>query len=145
TDSRQGTARISARLQQDADKATLRTLCYQELANINEPSVKLSPAHCALLESFITQFSIPPLKNSIDALRKAMVSNEKLSPADVQALRIIEPMVSSLSQEHAEAMQILLVNSGNQQKKTMSWQTLSEQLVGSVDLADRMRGSFKDL
>lgn len=74
-----------------------------------------------------------------------MVSNEKLSPADVQALRIIEPMVSSLSQEHAEAMQILLVNSGNQQKKTMSWQTLSEQLVGSVDLADRMRGSFKDL
>lgn len=145
TDSRQGTARISARLQQDADKATLRALCYQELANINEPSAKLSPAHCALLESFITQFSILPLKNSIDALKKAMVANEELSPADIQALKIIEPMVSSLSPDHAEAMQILLANSGNQQKKTMSWQTLSEQLVGSVDLADRMRGSFKEL
>lgn len=145
TDSRQGTARISARLQQDADKATLRALCYQELANINEPSAKLSPAHCALLESFITQFSILPLKNSIDALKKAMVANEELSPADIQALKIIEPMVSSLSPDHAEAMQILQANSGNQQKKTMSWQTLSEQLVGSVDLADRMRGSFKEL
>jgi DEAD/DEAH box helicase domain-containing protein len=54
-------------------------------------------------------------------------------------------MVSSLSPDHAEAMQILQANSGNQQKKTMSWQTLSEQLVGSVDLADRMRGSFKEL
>ena len=145
TDSRQGTARISARLQQDADKATLRALCYQELANITEPSAKLSPAHCALLESFIAQFSILPLKNSIDALKKAMVANEELSPADIQALKIIEPMVSSLSPDHAEAMQILQANSGNQQKKTMSWQTLSEQLVGSVDLADRMRGSFKEL
>ncbi|HIA8500838.1 TPA: DEAD/DEAH box helicase, partial [Escherichia coli] len=145
TDSRQGTARISARLQQDADKATLRALCYQELANINEPSAKLSPAHCALLESFIAQFSILPLKNSIDALKKAMVANEELSPADIQALKIIEPMVSSLSPDHAEAMQILQAHSGNQQKKTMSWQTLSEQLVGSVDLADRMRGSFKEL
>lgn len=74
-----------------------------------------------------------------------MVANEELSPADIQALKIIEPMVSSLSPDHAEAMQILLANSGNQQKKTMSWQTLSEQLVGSVDLADRMRGSFKEL
>ncbi len=145
TDSRQGTARISARLQQDADKATLRALCYQELANITEPSAKLSPAHCALLEKVISQFSVLPLKNSIDALKKAMAANEELSPADIQSLKIIEPMVSSLSPEHAEAMQILQVNSGNQQKKTMSWQTLSEQLVGSVDLADRMRGSFKEL
>ncbi|MBI0606657.1 DEAD/DEAH box helicase, partial [Escherichia coli] len=145
TDSRQGTARISARLQQDADKATLRALCYQELANITEPSAKLSPAHCALLEKVISQFSVLPLKNSIDALKKAMVANEELSPADIQALKIIEPMVSSLSPDHAEAMQILQANSGNQQKKTMSWQTLSEQLVGSVDLADRMRGSFKEL
>lgn len=145
TDSRQGTARISARLQQDADKATLRALCYQELANITEPSAKLSPAHCALLEKVISQFSVLPLKNSIDALKKAMAANEELSPADIQALKIIEPMVSSLSPDHAEAMQILQANSGNQQKKTMSWQTLSEQLVGSVDLADRMRGSFKEL
>ncbi|HHZ1475847.1 TPA: DEAD/DEAH box helicase, partial [Escherichia coli] len=145
TDSRQGTARISARLQQDADKATLRALCYQELANITEPSAKLSPAHCALLEKVISQFSVLPLKNSIDALKKAMAANEELSPTDIQALKIIEPMVSSLSTEHAEAMQILQANSGNQQKKTMSWQTLSEQLVGSVDLADRMRGSFKEL
>lgn len=145
TDSRQGTARISARLQQDADKATLRALCYQELANITEPSAKLSPAHCALLEKVISQFSVLPLKNSIDALKKAMAANEELSPTDIQALKIIEPMVSSLSPDHAEAMQILQANSGNQQKKTMSWQTLSEQLVGSVDLADRMRGSFKEL
>ncbi len=145
TDSRQGTARISARLQQDADKATLRALCYQELANITEPSAKLSPAHCALLEKVISQFSVLPLKNSIDVLKKAMAANEELSPTDIQALKIIEPMVSSLSPDHAEAMQILQANSGNQQKKTMSWQTLSEQLVGSVDLADRMRGSFKEL
>lgn len=145
TDSRQGTARISARLQQDADKATLRALCYQELANITEPSAKLSPAHCALLEKVISQFSVLPLKNSIDALKKAMAANEELSPTDIQALKIIEPMVSSLSPDHAEAMQIIQANSGNQQKKTMSWQTLSEQLVGSVDLADRMRGSFKEL
>lgn len=74
-----------------------------------------------------------------------MVANEELSPADIQALKIIEPMVSSLSPDHAEAMQILQANSGNQQKKTMSWQTLSETAGWQCDLADRMRGSFKEL
>ena len=68
---------------------------------------------------------------------------KSLARRTLQALKIIEPMVSSLSPDHAEAMLILQANSGNQQKKTMSWQTLSEQLVGSVEPCRRMRGSFK--
>ena len=48
TDSRQGTARISARLQQDADKATLRALCYRswQILMSHQQSSARHTAHC---------------------------------------------------------------------------------------------------
>jgi len=146
TDSRQGTARISARLQQDADKSTLRTLCYQELANITERSAGLSDEQKELLKPYISQFSVVPIfKSAVEALSKVITSHEVLSPNEILALNTITAAISSQSEAHAQAMEALLSGSGGQKVKSVSWQTLVEQLSGSVDLADRMRGSFKEI
>ena len=146
TDSRQGTARISARLQQDADKTTLRTLCYHELVNIQEKASCLTDEQRKLLEAFTDQISVLPfLINSVVALRKAMESNDALNQEELQSLTVIKPMLVSMGEQHVKAFETLLAGTGSQQLKPVSWQMLAQQLAGSVDLADRMRRVFKDV
>ena len=146
TDSRQGTARISARLQQDADKAALRTLCYHELANIVTQQQGLSVEQHTLLEQFIAQIALVPMMFDapIAVLRKAM-AGETLSADELQTVDPVRRMIISSSDTHAQAVDVLFSGCAGQQIKPVSWQMLAEQLAGSVDLADRMRSAFKDL
>ncbi|MGU5712524.1 DEAD/DEAH box helicase [Aeromonas caviae] len=145
TDSRQGTARISARLQQDADRAALRTLCYHELANIVSQQQGIATAQRTLLDQFITQISVLPMfAPQVEILRQAM-NGETLSPEAFQIVDPVRRMISASSDAHAQAVDTLFAASGSQQIKPVSWKVLAEQLAGSVDLADRMRAVFKDL
>ena len=121
TDSRQGTARISARLQQDADKAALRTLCYHELANIVTQQQGLSVEQHTLLEQFIAQIALVPMMFDapIAVLRKAM-AGETLSADELQTVDPVRRMIISSSDTHAQAVDVLFSGCAGQQIRARS-------------------------
>ena len=87
TDSRQGTAKMSIRMQQEAERSRLRGLVFKELRRHVEEKVVIDEA---LLDSVKDYLSMP-----IDKLRVMLPSIEQSMPEDAKALKEYIDVVSS--------------------------------------------------
>lgn len=143
TDSRQGTARISTRLQQDSDRSAVRSLVYHELASEFQETVSLTAPQVELLSICVSQFSSLPMTQTLaKALKKALdavSAGEAIADSDIDILKNIKPMLAVSGVEHAQALDTLLSAGSGPQEEVLDWKRLSQQLTGSIDIADRMR------
>ncbi|WP_214652998.1 hypothetical protein, partial [Vibrio anguillarum] len=87
TDSRQGTAKMSIRMQQEAERSRLRGLVFKELRRHVEEKVVIDEA---LLDSVKDYLSMP-----IEKLRVMLPSIEKSMPEDAKALKEYIDIASS--------------------------------------------------
>ncbi|MBY5947898.1 DEAD/DEAH box helicase [Photobacterium rosenbergii] len=145
TDSRQGTARISARLQQDADRNTLRTLTYHELTDPDSASGASSEALSQVEELCRTLEQTPMMAMTAQSLRK-LVNGEEL-PADQRtAVEGMPPMLAMMQMtQFVEPLQKLLAGTGKTSASSLPWQKMAQQLANSRSDFDTMRSRLNKL
>ncbi len=148
TDSRQGTARISARLQQDADRNQVRSLVYHELAKEMGSVVTLDEGTIALLQNSALEMQQMPftavIGKSLEAAIIKVTSGASLDDSTREQLSGLKMMLT-VEPIKAEALEKLLSSDTSAPAPAASWKKLTEQLVESLDVGDRMRSQMNTL
>ena len=144
TDSRQGTARISARLQQDADRNTLRTLTYHELVETStgdtgvDFSVEFEPL-CKELDGH-------PMTAMTAAIIRKFLSGEEVPAHERTMLESIPSMLPMWGKpEYVESFQQALKGTAKNSGVLLSWKQMAQQLANSRSDFDTMRGRLNKL
>lgn len=146
TDSRQGTARISARLQQDVDRNMLRTLTYHELTD-PESASSLSNDTLQKIEELCGQLEqqSPMTAMAAQPLRK-LLKGEELPAEQRSGVEGMPAMLGMMGMmAYVEPLQKLLSGSGKVSSTTLTWQKMAQQLSNSRSDFDTMRGRLNNL
>jgi DEAD/DEAH box helicase domain-containing protein len=130
TDSRQGTARISARLQQDADRNANRTSIYHEIVNLEVASkAEASQVQIELITDIANQYRMlsPITATALDKL----VSGDDLSTEDLNQIASVKTMFAG-QDDKIDAIEALLSNSSSgstAETHSFTWKKLVSSIV----------------
>ncbi len=143
TDSRQGTAKISTRLQLDADRNAVRSLIYHEVSKGETATSALSPEDILLLNESAQNIRLNPMMtavaNTLEQTIQSVTNKQPVDDAAREMLNGMKMMFLSSGPQYAKALENLLSADTSAPAAPVSWKTLSEQLAGSIDTGDRMR------
>lgn len=145
TDSRQGTARISARLQQDANRNTLRTLTYHELTD-PDASASISAGALNQVEGLCSHLEKNPMMGKTAQSIRTLTLGEELPAEEYSAVEGMPAMLGLMGMsEFVVPLQQLLAGSGKVSSSTLTWQKMALQLANSGSDFDTMRGRLNIL
>jgi len=122
SDSRQGTARIAARLQQDADRNYIRSIAYHTLAPVSSSQQDGDDAVQQIHE----------LEKKIEAAEASYAVNQN----DAILGPLLEQELNSLRNE------LMLAVSPKIDLPMKSWSAMAEVLYNSADISEPMRHAF---
>ncbi|PPC78572.1 DEAD/DEAH box helicase [Pokkaliibacter plantistimulans] len=88
TDSRQGTARMAVRMQQEAERSRLRGLVFETLRNAQTKQYDLQPMFPAGYQQLLDAANLLEKLNQYDEAKKIRLQAESLTPAPTQPLQI---------------------------------------------------------
>lgn len=143
TDSRQGTARISSRLQQDADRNTMRTLTYHELT---DGDAGPSPEDTSLVDQLCAELEANPMMAPTASPIRKLLSGEDLPAEERTAIEGLAPILNMMGKpEYIDALQGLLSGTGKTSAAVLSWENMAQQLANSGAEVDTMRGQLNAL
>ncbi|MDD1793149.1 DEAD/DEAH box helicase [Enterovibrio sp. ZSDZ42] len=144
TDSRQGTARISARLQQDADRNTLRTLTYHELT---DPSASGDGNNfISELEPLCKELDSQPMTAMIASVIRKFLNGEEVPANERTMLESLPSMLPMWGKtEYLEPFQQALKGTAKASGLMLPWKAMAQQLANSRADFDTMRGRLNKL